>query len=155
MYGMNPIPNYADTPEGTRNIEDVEFPYSYARMEGTGYPLYIQGEFRDLSAEDQAFWAGWAAGFISITGSTLAFGTAIGAEGGMISGMLLSGTQLLAGTTVGMFLVAGTVVTAGAVIAGAIAVETSRLHHVANPERSSDPEFLAVLMGMGSWGSVV
>lgn len=156
MYGIIPVPGVTlDSPGGYRNISDVEFPYSYRRHEATGYPLIIQGEFRDLSSEDQAFWAGWAAGVIAISGSMLAFATIIGAEGGALAGMTLSAIQLLGGTVIATVGATAAVVTIGAVVAGVMTAETSRLLHAANPERSSDPNFWSVLMGLGSWGTVV
>lgn len=158
MYGIIPVPGVTfDSPVGYRNISDVEFPYSLDREPITGHPIspIPSGEFRDLSPEDQAFWAGWAAGVIAISGSMLAFATIIGAEGGALAGMTLSAIQLLSGTVIVSVGAAAVVITVGALIAGTLAHDTSKLHHHANPERSSDPEFWAVLMGLGSWGTVV
>ena len=80
MYGLFPVPFVftMDSPSGHRNIDDVEFT--------------VLG---DSSDEDQAFWAGMASGAIALTGTSLAFATLVGAEGGAAAGMILAGGQFL------------------------------------------------------------
>jgi hypothetical protein len=78
MYGLVPLPYFTmDSPPGHRNIDDVSFD-----LEGS-------------SDEDQAFWAGWFAGIITLAGSSLALATLVGAEGSAAAGMILSAEQIL------------------------------------------------------------
>jgi len=154
LYGISPLPNPYDSPEGYRLIEDVEWPYSYQRAEDTGYPLYAQGSFAELSREDQAFWAGFVSGGLVLSGSLYGFGAMVGAEIGLFGSVTVAASEWLAGTTFAAVAAPVLVVTAGALAAGAITAETNRLQHISSSAFDTS-EGRSVLMGQGSWGSVV